>query len=236
MTWRVATSLETLKAEVDAFAPGRSVASDGAIGDAAHASRDSDHNPWVIDALGIGVVRARDFTHDPDGGLDCNVLAERLAALLGTHPALGPGAYVIWNRRIMSTNRHAEGWREYTGTNPHDHHCHLSVCEAAPGYDSDETWKISEGSDMPITNEDADRIIERLLRRTITPEGELNVQQALRQAAHADDVEKRLTALPDELAEQVMAAVEADDGSQLTKAKVREAAEAAMRKVLREQD
>lgn len=138
MTWRVAVSLNVLLTEVNASAPRRSKASDGSIGDAAHATRSSDHNPWVKDSRGVGVVRARDFTHDPAGGLDAGALAEAIADLLGKHPALGSGAYVIWNRRIISTNRLAEGWRSYSGSNQHTSHVHISV--GTSGYDSDAQW------------------------------------------------------------------------------------------------
>lgn len=143
VTWRVATSLDVLLADINKAFPNRSKVSDGSIGDAAHASRDSDHNPFVVDAAGVGVVRARDFTHDPNHGLDCNVLAERLARKLrrGRHPALQSGAYVIWNRRIISRDRIAEGWRAYTGSNPHDKHLHLSVA-LGPGYDSERAWWV----------------------------------------------------------------------------------------------
>ena len=134
MSWRVARSLEVLRAEINAAAPNRSIVSDGSIGDAAHASRSSDHNPWVKDSAGVGVVRARDFTNDPRGGLDCGALALHLATLLGMHPALGSGAYIIWDRRIVSTDRLREGWRPYTGSNPHTKHLHLSV--GLTGYDS----------------------------------------------------------------------------------------------------
>lgn len=128
-SWRPARSLDTLSDEIDDSAPRRSKVSDGTIGDLAHSQRDSDHNP-----NGSGVVRAKDFTHDPGGGLDCNVLAEFLAARLGKHPAFGAGAYIIWRGRIISTNRLSEGWRRYTGSNKHNHHLHLSV--GTSGYDS----------------------------------------------------------------------------------------------------
>lgn len=142
MTWRVARSLDVLLAEVNAAAPNRSKISDGSIGDAAHASRDSDHNPWRRGADGMPVVGARDFTHDPADGLDCNKLASSVAALLGKHSALGSGAYVIWNRRIISRDRLGEGWRAYTGSNPHDKHCHVSVCTSPAGFDSTAPWNV----------------------------------------------------------------------------------------------
>lgn len=149
MSYREAKSLATLKAEIDRAAPHRSQVSDGWIGDAAHATRDSDHNPWVV-YQGQGIVRARDFTHDPRGGLDCNVLARRLARrlrrrVLRPHPALTSGAYVIWNRRIISFDRRGEGWRPYTGSNPHDHHLHLSVALSAYGFDSTRRWRVMAG-------------------------------------------------------------------------------------------
>lgn len=141
MSWRVAVSLNVLLGEINALAPNRSKVSDGSIGDAAHATRTSDHNPWVIDGDGVGVVRARDFTHDPAGGLDCDVLAARLVqAMDAGHPAMGSGAYIIWEGQILSKDRRAEGWREYTGSNAHTKHLHLSVTTVAAGFDSTAPW------------------------------------------------------------------------------------------------
>jgi hypothetical protein len=121
--WLIAPSLEQLRAQLNALAPKRSTASDGGIGDAAHATRASDHNPWWV----VGdqpYVTARDFTHDPAGGLDCRWLAERLEASRDQRIK-----YVIWNRQIMAG---AAGpspwvWRPYAGSNPHNKHLHLSV-------------------------------------------------------------------------------------------------------------
>src|SRR5690606_29393833 len=139
-TWRTARSLDVLLDEINAHAPKRSKVSDGSIGDTAHSARTSDHNPNAA-----GVARARDFTHDPAGGLDCNDLAERLARLLrSNHPAMATGAYIIWNRRIISRDRLREGWRPYTGSNGHTKHLHLSVTTIAgsPGYDSTVSWGL----------------------------------------------------------------------------------------------
>ena len=55
MTWRLARSLETLRAQINRIAPNRSKVSDGTIGDAKHASRSSDHNPWAKDG-GVGDI------------------------------------------------------------------------------------------------------------------------------------------------------------------------------------
>lgn len=143
MSYRRAKALDTLVAEVNKLAPDRDKASDGWIGDAKHASRSSDHNPWVKDARGVGVVRAQDVDHDPDGGCDAVRIADIVVALLGKHPALGSGAYVIFRSRIISTDRLREGWRPYSGLNAHKQHIHVSV--GYRGYDSTKKWGIAEG-------------------------------------------------------------------------------------------
>lgn len=38
--------------------------------------------------------------------------------------------YVIWNRRIWSVRRSAEGWRPYVGASPHTDHVHISFSAA----------------------------------------------------------------------------------------------------------
>lgn len=136
-SWRVAASLEVLRAEINHLAPDRSTASDGAIGDKAHAATDSDHNP--NDA---SVVCARDFTHNPGRGADMHRISRRIVAVLP--PAL---KYVIWNRQIWSRARANEGWRPYTGKNPHTKHMHVSVGRGPDGdstgpYDDTSPWGL----------------------------------------------------------------------------------------------
>jgi hypothetical protein len=127
MAWRVARSLDVLLGQLNARAPRRSKGSDGSIGDLSHSSRDSDHNPDPA-----GIVRARDFTHDPAGGLDCHWLASQLVA------ARDPRAkYIIWNGRIWQAGR----WTTYTGDNPHTKHLHLSVV-AGSAADSTASWDL----------------------------------------------------------------------------------------------
>ncbi len=139
--WRIAKSLETLRAQLNAKAPGRSKASDGGIGDPAHASRKSDHNPWVDLRNNRGVVTARDFTHDPAGGCDASELAEKIRESRDSRVK-----YIIWNRRIASSSpigsSPAWAWRPYSGTNPHNHHVHISVQPEIGKYDSEAPWSI----------------------------------------------------------------------------------------------
>lgn len=121
--WQVADSLDQLLGQLDAIAPERSRASDGGLGDGAHQGRKSDHNPHVVLA-GQHYVTARDFTHDPAGGLDCHRLA---AALRRARDARLK--YVIWDGQIMSGAGGPQPWtwRPYRGANQHRHHLHLSV-------------------------------------------------------------------------------------------------------------
>lgn len=138
MSWRLAKSLEKLREQVDEIAPKRSKISDGSIGDADHANRSSDHNPWC----GPGVVTAIDITHDPDGGVDCDQLIDALVE--SKDPRI---KYVIWNGRIWrsykTSSSHPPAWipEAYTGPNPHTKHMHISVnCDASK--DSTRAWSI----------------------------------------------------------------------------------------------
>lgn len=133
MSWRLAKSLETLRKQINEAAPGRSKASDGTVGDAAHATRASDHNPWVKDG-GVGVVTALDVTHDPRSGVDCAAIAEALRLSDDWRVK-----YVIWNRRIWTPAKSAD-WRAYTGVNPHDKHIHVSVSSTKALYDDVRPW------------------------------------------------------------------------------------------------
>lgn len=136
-TWRLASALQHMRDQLAIMYPKRSKASDGAIGDAAHASRSSDHNPWVRDR-GVGVVTAIDVTHDPKSGCDGTKLAEALRA------AHDPRVkYVIWNRQIFSSTVSAWKWRPYTGTNPHNHHVHISVKADKQFYDDNRDWHLA---------------------------------------------------------------------------------------------
>ncbi len=134
--WRIAATLQGLRDTVNTQAPLRSKKSDGSIGDAAHASRSSDHNPWV-EAGGKGIVTAIDITHDPAGGCDGGRLAESLRA--GRDERL---KYVIWNRRIFSATVSPWEWRPYKGSNPHQHHVHISVRPEPEQFDSTAAWRV----------------------------------------------------------------------------------------------
>ncbi len=138
--WRVGQALLGLRTQINQKAPNRNKASDGTIGDAAHASRNSDHNPWVVER-GTGVVTAMDITNDPANGCDANQLAETLR---GNKDARVK--YIIWNRRIVRSfvknGTAAWTWLPYTGSNPHNKHVHISVKPEKASYDSTAPWQI----------------------------------------------------------------------------------------------
>lgn len=156
MAWRLAISLVTLRNQLNAAYPNRSRASDGTIGDTAHAASASDHNPNAA-----GVVCAMDITHDPANGLDVHALANHIIA---NRPA--DLKYVISNGRIAGD---WTGWRwaSYAGSNPHDKHAHFSVGRGYDGqstgpYDGSGAWNINYKGDDTVKVQNAENWYGRL--------------------------------------------------------------------------
>ena len=153
MNWRSAKALVQLRAQIDAAWPNRGKDSDGTIGDADHASRTSDHNPWVMDGK-TGVVTGFDFTNDPRHGVVSDALAHTLVA--GRDPRV---KYVISNGQIANSaatgGSPAWAWRKYTGKNRHDHHFHISVKPDKKFYDDARPWDLNTKSDMFVPVIDA---------------------------------------------------------------------------------
>jgi hypothetical protein len=147
MAWRVARSLETLLNQLNAAYPTRSKASDGSIGDTNHLAEGwtaSDHNPWYPVPSG-GIVTARDYTHDPANGVDIGRLSDELAASRDHRIK-----YVIANGWIMDARPQFRPWQwiKYTGTNPHDHHLHLSVIDSG-ACDEAQPWQLPMLTHLP---------------------------------------------------------------------------------------
>lgn len=166
MTWRLAGALVLLRAQIDDRWPRRSVASDGSIGDTAHASRDSDHNPWC-GAPADPTVTALDITHDPDGGPDMNELAEVLRE--SRDPRI---KYVIWNDRMFSSyptsSTPAWTWRSYSGTNPHTKHMHVSVqCSTR---DSVVAWPLEKEWDEMASKAEIKEAVREVVQEVVKEE------------------------------------------------------------------
>lgn len=183
--WRVAEALLQLRAQVNEVFPKRSKASDGTVGDPAHQSRASDHNPWVVDG-GIGVVTAMDITHDPAGGCDAGKVVEALRA--SRDPRL---KYLIYNRRIANSQpvgaAPAWAWRAYTGSNPHNHHCHLSVKPEKALYDSKAPWKPRQATES-VEPTDPEREIRLALSALGADADAPSLRQAIVDARDAAEV------------------------------------------------
>jgi hypothetical protein len=137
--WRLAKSLDVLRSQINELAPERKKGNDGTIGDAAHASRTSDHNPWVRDGS-MGVVTALDITHDPASGVDTHMLADFLRQQRDSRIK-----YVISAGRIFSSTQQPWTWRKYTGTNGHYSHMHVSVKADKLAYDDPRSWNMPVG-------------------------------------------------------------------------------------------
>jgi lysozyme family protein len=138
--WRAAKSLLKLQKQVNAAYPQRGKASDGMIGDGGHQARTSDHNAWIKDDAS-GVVSAYDITHDPAHGCDAGAIVDAIRAARDKRVK-----YLIWNRRIANASpigaAPAWAWRAYTGKNPHNHHCHISVKAEKALYDDESAWAL----------------------------------------------------------------------------------------------
>ena len=139
MTWRLANALVQLRAELDAQYPNRDKSYDGTVsGDGESDSATSDHNPWVKDADGVGVVRAFDFTA---AAMPAPDLAEHLFQLGKNGDArLTDTGCVIYNSRISSSDW--SQWIDYTGSNTYTNYVHVSLSRNQLGYDSQESWGI----------------------------------------------------------------------------------------------
>ena len=112
---------QQLRLQVDDSYSDRDRTSDGWIGDTRHQARPSDHNP---DAEGI--VRAIDIDRDLSGKAKPDLMPDladqlRLCAKRGDKRI----SYIIFDGRIASSKK-AWAWRSYTGSNKHNHHCHIS--------------------------------------------------------------------------------------------------------------
>lgn len=163
-------NLAVLRAEFNARWPRRDRASDGWIGDQAHASGTSGHNPDESgraerqDADNVDEVRALDLDKDVDPTPGDELYAE-LDRIRRTPELRRRLIYIIYRRQIASATN-GWVWRPYTGSNPHNEHGHLS---GHPDHDNNRApWGVLEGDDMPLTDADVERIATATARRTWT--------------------------------------------------------------------
>ena len=113
---------QQLRLQFDDSFSDRDRRSDGWVGDLRHQSRPSDHNPDPEN----GIVRAIDVDRDVHKSGKPDLMPDiadqiRLAAKAGEKRI----AYIIFSGRIASS-RMGWRWRPYKGSNPHNHHLHVS--------------------------------------------------------------------------------------------------------------
>lgn len=111
--------------QATAIAPLRKKTSDGLLPSIAHLkqSPNSDHN------TGLAV----DLTHDPNSGIDCADIFQRLKEDNRVD-------YLIFNGKIWSRKYAKQGDRKYTGQNPHTKHLHVSIKPEFAGDTSPWFW------------------------------------------------------------------------------------------------
>jgi hypothetical protein len=115
--------------QATALKPKRKKASDGLLPSAAHVAQspNSDHNTGL----------AADLTHDPDNGIDCAEIFEKLKEDKRV-------SYLIFQGKIWSKEKSKLGNRRYTGSNPHNKHLHISINASSAADTSPWFWWMNQ--------------------------------------------------------------------------------------------
>jgi hypothetical protein len=136
--WRKCKAAVKLMSQINLAAPERDTTTDGAIGDAQHATRNSDHNPWVIDRSGQPVVTAQDIDEDLNvPGWSMRQLVDAICR--SKDPRV---KYIIYEGRITVKGSNLQRWKKYEGKNAHSQHAHISFASDQRLYDDDGEWAI----------------------------------------------------------------------------------------------
>lgn len=147
--WFLVPCLVELRNEFNDLAPKRDKGADGSIGDAAHQSSTSDHNP---DSKGRVLAVDIDSSGPwPDGmTFDAAVLLVVGRCRSGAEDRI---EYIIWNRFIYSRST-GFAKRTYTGTaDPHTNHAHFSARHDHHGESDMRAWGLLEEFDMVATQD-----------------------------------------------------------------------------------
>lgn len=172
MAWVLTAGLQNLRSQANARWPNRDKASDGTIGDAAHAAGTSGHNPddspydnaaWDGDSDSTSEVRAWDMDNDlRESGTSAQMIVDHIRHLPGISSVI---RYMIYNRK-MYHSRDGFAPTAYTGPSPHTEHIHFEgAWSQAADNNTSFNYKLNEVGDMPLTNADADIILARLNSR-----------------------------------------------------------------------
>jgi hypothetical protein len=115
--------------QATAISPLRMKASDGLLPSNAHLKQSpvSDHN------TGLAV----DLTHDPKNGIDCADIFEKIKEDKRVK-------YLIFKGKIWSKEKAKQGNRQYTGSNPHNKHLHISIESSLSADTSPWFWWLNQ--------------------------------------------------------------------------------------------
>lgn len=156
--WQLTAGLTNLRNQVNARWPNRDKASDGTIGDAAHAAESSSgHNPddtagshaeWNGDPDSVPEVRAWDMDSDlGEKGSTAQMVVDHFRALPGFDTV---NRYMIYNRRIYrASNGYAS--EPYSGASAHTEHIHFSgAWSQASDNNTTFDYRLDEVGDMAV--------------------------------------------------------------------------------------
>lgn len=204
-SWILIAAGKSLFTAFDVLAPDRDHASDGSVGDAAHADEVSDHNPDetgsvpIHDADKINEVHAIDVDSDLHApGLTMEDVVQFVLARCrsGAERRL---RYVIYSRRIWEADN---AWRQrtYTGASPHTEHAHFSFSYTTNLEASTVSWHL-EDIPVALTQGDLDkieaiiddRINTLLLKQTALtePDGTTTMQTPVGKAVLSQPIPRR---------------------------------------------
>lgn len=189
-SWTLSKPLVQLRAEFDLLGPDRDKASDGSIGDSAHADRTSNHNPDdgpaetpQTDSDTKQEVRALDV--DKSGpwpaGQSMTTYCEWI---VGEHKAGRENRLVevIYDRRRAYAS---DGWiwRDYTGSNTHEQHAHFG--SKASQDEDGSSWGLADrfGEDLPMDQGSFNKLMDGWA-------GTASGKKALERAAISDVVDR----------------------------------------------
>ena len=174
MAWVLVAWAISLRAAINTIAPNRDKSLDGSIGDPAHASGVSGHNPDDTpgttaerqDLDSIPEVRAIDVDKDlRQPGL---TMLKIIQAILGSPAERARLIYIIYNGVIWSASN---GWapRQYNGPNSHSEHAHFSGHPAADNNGAPWPSVLALGENMDLTAQNLKMLVSdtRTFKRAV---------------------------------------------------------------------
>jgi hypothetical protein len=171
---------------------------------------------WTGDSDDIGALRRAGFAawlRTPSQG----PWPYHFHIVLGGHPKLAPAAARQWDSYVIGRNGLKDnGLDDGPRLNP------------IPRFE----WGTPQEEDVALTDDDAKKFVNTLMKRSLNSDGSLTVAMALRQGARSlTAVQNLAETLPDAIVKALPVA-SASGSSGLTHAQVRKAAETAVRNVL----